>query len=121
MPSSPKSTLERFQRIINAWETLRPAKAFGGVTLTQFKDGLQPSLAVRDEIEGLEDQMSAALSRRDDADAAYHEQALLVVNAVKGDVTEGENGVLYEAMGYIRKVERKSGLTRRSQPAAAVR
>ena len=35
-----------------------------------------------------------------------------MVNAVKGDPDEGEDGELYEAMGYVRKSERRSGLSR---------
>ena len=43
-----------------------------------------------------------------------------MVNAVKGDPAEGDNGELYEAMGYVRKSERHSGL-HRSQPVATVK
>ena len=37
----------------------------------------------------------------------------LVVAGVIADPTEGANSALYEAMGYVRKSERKSGLTRK--------
>ena len=36
-----------------------------------------------------------------------------VVNAVKSDPEEGKDSDLYEAMGYVRKSNRSSGLTRR--------
>jgi hypothetical protein len=36
-----------------------------------------------------------------------------IVNAVKGDPEEGEDGELYSAMGYVRRSDRSSGLTRR--------
>ncbi len=36
-----------------------------------------------------------------------------VVNGVKGDPAFGEDCDLYEAMGYVRKSERKSGLSRK--------
>ena len=39
-------------------------------------------------------------------------QVQLVVNAVKGDPTAGEDSDLYEQMGYVRKSERASGLRR---------
>jgi hypothetical protein len=35
------------------------------------------------------------------------------VNAVMGDPTEGPDSPLVEAMGYTRKSERKTGLTRK--------
>jgi len=44
----------------------------------------------------------------------------LLVNAVKGDPTEGEDGVFYEALGYVRKSERRSGLSRSKKLAAPV-
>ena len=37
----------------------------------------------------------------------------LVVNAVKGDPEEGEDGRLYEALGYVRKSDRRAGPPRR--------
>ena len=39
----------------------------------------------------------------------------LMVNGVKGDPDFGEDSDLYEAMGYVRKSERKSGLTRKKK------
>ena len=36
-----------------------------------------------------------------------------MINAVKSDPAEGEDSDLYEAMGYVRKSNRSSGLTRR--------
>ncbi len=63
--------------------------------------------------------MFTAQSLRDDADEASIATILLVVNAVKGDPEEGDDGELYEAMGYVRKRERKSGLSRGKKPAAA--
>jgi hypothetical protein len=38
----------------------------------------------------------------------------LVVNAVKGDVEESGDCELYQAMGYMRTSERRSGLVRES-------
>ena len=50
-------------------------------------------------------------------DAATMETVLGVVNSVKGDPEEGEDSALYEALGYVRKSERKSGLKRSRKPA----
>jgi hypothetical protein len=44
-----------------------------------------------------------------------------VVDGVRGDKSVGGvDGSLYEAMGYVRKSERNSGLTRKTPVAAAV-
>ena len=44
---------------------------------------------------------------------SFHQPIILnVVNSVKGDPHHGENSALYASFGYVRKSERKSGLTR---------
>ena len=112
MADAPKLVLEQITRVLQAWETLRPTKSFAGMTLAQFKAKLQPSLAARAALTALDAQMTAAKDQRDEADKVSLAAAQLVVNAVKGDPDEGENGELYEAMGYVRKSERASGLHR---------
>lgn len=99
--------------MVNAWETLAPAKTFGGMTLAQFQAAVQPSRAAREQIEDLEDQLRQAQANRDRADEDFLAKAQLVVAGVLADPTEGPDSALYEAMGYKRKSERKSGLTRK--------
>jgi hypothetical protein len=114
MPSNPKTNQQKMERILNAWATLAPGKAFGGMTLEQFQAIAQPAQAARQRIETLEDQITQAQAARDDADEEFLAKAQLVVNGVLADPNEGEDSALYEAMGYTRKSERKSGLTRKS-------
>jgi hypothetical protein len=38
-----------------------------------------------------------------------------IVNAVKADPEEGDDGEVYVAMGYVRKRDRKTGLTQRKR------
>jgi hypothetical protein len=109
---------DRIVRTQSAWGTLRPQKTFAGMTLAQLQEKVAPSLTARATIARLENEMLAAQNQRDDADAASLEAIQLVVNAVKGDPDEGEDGELYEAMGYVRKSERKSGLSRKAKVAA---
>jgi hypothetical protein len=113
MAPGPKGIEEKIQRMINAWETLAPAKTFGGMTLAQFQSAVQPSQAARDRIEDLEDQRTQAIINRDRADEDSLARIQLVVAGIVGDPTEGPDSALYEAMGYRRKSERKSGLTRK--------
>ncbi len=101
---------------ISAWETLRADKSFARMTLTQFKNKVKPSFDTRNDIVNLQKQMTAAINARDDADVETSKATALVVNSVKGDPEEGEDGELYEAMGYVRKSERKSGLGRKTKP-----
>ncbi|MFA6288507.1 MAG: hypothetical protein WC661_14080 [Opitutaceae bacterium] len=117
MNLSPNKAGAKISQVITAWETLRPAKTFAGLTLDQFKTAVQPSIDTRANIESLKDQLAAAQTLRQDADEASIGTILLVVNAVKGDPAEGEDGELYEAMGYVRKSERRSGLSRGKKTA----
>lgn len=119
MAGNPKENGAKIAAVLKAWEDLRPTKSFAGMTLEQFTAKVQPSLDARAEIDTLDNKLIAAADQRDDADKESMKQVTLVVNAVKGDVTEGEDGELYEAMGYIRKSERASGKTNKAKAAAS--
>ena len=117
MPNSKaKENGEKIALVVKAWEDLRSTKSFAGMTLDEFKLAIKPSLDARAAIGTLENQLITANDDRDDADVVSLEKVALVVAAVKGDITEGEDSDLYEAFGYIRKSERKSGLTKKTKP-----
>jgi len=115
----PNKAEAKISQVITAWETLRPEKTFAGLTLAQFKAALQPSLDTRANIEALEDQIAATQTLRDNADEESIAVIQRVVHAVQSDPEEGNDGAFYEALGYVRKSERKSGLSRGKKPAAA--
>lgn len=73
---------------------------------------MKPSLDARDEVSSLELKLDAARVDRDNADIVSDEITSNVVNSAKGDPNYGENSALYSSFGYIRKDDRKSGLTR---------
>ena len=116
MAGNPKENGEKIAAVLQAWKDLRPAKTFAGMTLAQFTTAVKPSLDARDAINTLENQLIAAADQRDAADIVSMKQVLLVVNAVKGDPAEGEDGELYEAMGYVRKSARATGKTNKTKP-----
>jgi len=119
---SPGLAYERLDTFTAAWKKLRASKAFAGMTPDQFEtQKMTPCRQARANIVDLENQWKAALNRRDDLDLAALEAMSLVVNAVKGDPAEGENGDLYEAMGFVRKSERKSGLSRKKSDTPAAK
>jgi hypothetical protein len=117
---NPKRTAEKLQKVVDAWQTIRPAKQFAGMTLEQFKAKVQSSLAVRDQLVILSNQATDNRTQRQQSDAANLEAANLVVNSVKGDPEEGENGSFYAAMGYVPKNARRSGLTRKGSTTPPV-
>jgi hypothetical protein len=116
MPNNPKNNQEKIEKMLNAWQTLAPDKSFGGMTLAQFESVVSPMKAARERIADLEDQRTEAITDREVADDACLAKAQLVVNGVLADPTEGVDSALYEAFGYTRKSERKSGLTRKPKP-----
>ena len=115
MPVNPKGNIEKLERIENAWRTLAPEKEFGGMTLAQYTEFVNACRNARNTIGELENQVKEAMNFRDSSDEIGLAKAKLVKNGVLGDPTEGENSALYEAMGYIRKDDKKSGLTRKKK------
>jgi hypothetical protein len=112
MPTSPKTTEEKIARMLNAWRTLAPEKTFGGMTLAQFEAVAAPALDARRRIDDLDNQRAQISAERERADETFNDKAQLVVAGVLADPTEGADSALYEAFGYTRKSNRKSGLHR---------
>lgn len=108
-----RQILEKIVRTTTAWETLRPTKSFSGRDLETFKSRMKPSLDVRIEIANLEAQLGAAVTRRNAVDTGALKEIRDIVHGVRGDREEGEDGELYEQMGYVRTSDRSTGLTRR--------
>src|SRR5262245_48909631 len=113
MAYSEKQVLNKINRTIEAWQTLRPNKSFAGMTFAQFKATVKPALDARVPVTTLRNQLKEAVRDRQEADVEAIDACLKVVNAVRGDVEEGENSALYKALGYVPKNERRSGLHRR--------
>ncbi|HVF41593.1 MAG TPA: hypothetical protein VM936_01195 [Pyrinomonadaceae bacterium] len=114
MAGSPKNMAEKIEKMINAWRTLAPNKSFGGMTLAQFEAAAEPSRAARRKIEEIDAQRAEIVIERDAADDDFEAKAKFVVAGVRADPTEGPDSALYEAFGYTRDSERKSGLTRKA-------
>ena len=112
MTSNPKVIGDYINGVIAGWGEHAPDATFGGLTLAQFKAKVKPSLDARDEVGSLVLKLDAARVDRNNADAASDEITNNVVNSAKGDPNFGENSALYASFGYIRKDDRKSGLTR---------
>jgi hypothetical protein len=117
---NPKRVANKLQKLIDAWTTLRPTKSFAGMTLEQFVAQVKPSLDARGQLTTLQSQTTDSRTQRRQSDDASLELAQLVVNSVKGDTAEGEDGSLYAAMGYVPKSTRRSGLTRKGQTTPPV-
>src|SRR5262245_34433504 len=108
-----KKTIDRITTVGHAWENMRPDKQFSGLSLENFKERTKPSLDIRAQMAQLESQLRALASQLAKADEVSDATVSSVINGVRGDLQEGDDGDLYEAMGYTRRSSRSSGLTRR--------
>ncbi|MGB6219512.1 hypothetical protein [Haloferula sp.] len=106
------STTERIAIFRAAWREIVPDATFAGMTLAEFEAEVEPVETNASRIESLVAQQAAALTERQQVDAAARSTMSLVVNAVRGDPAYGEDSQLYRAFGYVPKSERRSGLKR---------
>ncbi|HEX8248128.1 MAG TPA: hypothetical protein VF599_08155 [Pyrinomonadaceae bacterium] len=111
----PKKALEKLELTESAWETHAPDATFYGTTLAQYKAKVKVSRDIRDVIAGLEQQLTAAITERDNVDAGNLRLEQNVAKAIAGDANFGDDSALYEGTGRVRKSERRSGLTRKKK------
>ena len=91
------------------------------MTLVQYKNKVKPSFDARATMANLDAQMTAALDERDTADITTADANQKVVKGVIGDPNFGDNSDLYDAMGYVRKSDRASGLTKKGKATPAAK
>ena len=118
MPRVSNSIVERIESFSVAWRELAPDATFAGMTLSEFEEATVAPLSIRDEITAVAKQLEGKKTERSLADEAASEVLDLVVNSVRGTPGFGEDSALYRAFGYVRKSERKSGLTRKGTTTA---
>lgn len=121
MAISPRIAADRIETTDTAWETHRKDKSFAGISIEQFRAITAPCTTARATLARLESERVTAREQRIDADKKAMETIRLIVNAVKGDTQEGEDGEFYTALGYVRKSERKSGLQRKGKAQATTK
>jgi hypothetical protein len=115
MPNNPKGNIEKLERVLNAWKTIAPDSSFGGMKFEEYEAFVIASRTPRQTLETLDDQTKAASALRDANDVIGLAKTQLVKNGVLADETLGEDSALYEAMGYVKKSDKKSGLTRKKK------
>lgn len=115
MPSTPKKNEDKMNKVLTAWRTLAADKTFGGMNLAAFQTQVDKSMAPRLRLAEIEDEKTEQLTLRDDEDEVTVSKIELVIAGVIADPDFGSDSALYEAMGYVRKSDRKSGLTRKKK------
>ena len=102
--------MDRLNRTLTAWKSLRPTKSFGGMSVDEFEMHLHKSAQARTQISENAKLYQLGLIQRATADKYSNTALQKVINAIKGDVHEGPEGELYKACGYIPLTERRRGL-----------
>lgn len=113
MKTKLNKMVERIKVFQAAWLENAPDAVFAGKTLAEFKVATKAPGELREEILGLEQQVGRRRVESLKAIVTAGEVLDLVVNSVKGTPGFGADSALYRSFGYIRKSERKTGLTRK--------
>ena len=96
---SAEEALKRMRQLMNAWRCLRRTKVFHGFRFSTFGELIRPRHS-RDDVNRLQDQLIAAMVRRDVADALVRDAMCHIVCVVRW-VPEEDVGELYEALGFV--------------------
>ncbi len=99
----------------HAWSEGAPAATFNGIKQGDFNTEITTAAAADAAIDDLEAQLKLKREARDDMYAALDEKRSKVGQGVAGDPAYGDDSPLYGAMGFVRKSERKSGLTKKTK------
>jgi hypothetical protein len=113
---------EKATLMISAWRARCPDKTFFRMSLEDFSVIVGPCGAAREHVASLKAQLREAKQQCEEADRIARRAIVRVVNGVKGDPDEGEDGELLGAMGYMKHTVRSELLSearRRSARAAA--
>lgn len=111
-----KTTREKCNVMNDAWFEGAPAVNFSGIRQSDFQTSIETAAAKDSAIADLEAQLKIMRDARDDEYGELDQQRSRIGMAVAGDPAYGNDSPLYGAMGFVRKSERASGLTRKKKP-----
>ena len=113
MGKGPKQIEETIERAVNALRDLAPDTKFNNKDLADLTPLAEESRAARRELVEIDNLEAAGIARREAADTRALKMIEKIVNGIIGDENFGDDSALYEAFGFIRRSQRKSGLTRK--------
>lgn len=115
MPKNPKKNEEKMKKALNALKTLAPNVKFNGKGVEELEAQINRSMAPRQRLEEIDNEKAEQIALRDSEDVRSLAMIDKIVAGIIGHDDFGEDSALYEAFGYIRKSDRKSGLTRKKK------
>ena len=111
-----KRIKEKGLRILNAWlEGASNVLEFRNTKKADFEARIAEAQALEDEAADLRAQASIKDDQRDAIYKQLEADAVDIRKGVEGHKDYGDDSPLYGLMGFVRKSERKSGLTRKTK------
>ena len=110
-----KKIRERCNVMNDAWFEGAPAAKFIAINQNDFQIEIEAAEADDATIANLESELKIKRDVRDDKYSALDQKRSQIGNSVAGDPAYGNDSPLYGAMGFVRKSERKSGLTKKKK------
>lgn len=104
---------EKVAKMLSAWLEGADASLFMGIKRGDLVDLSTQADTIENEIEDLQAQVKMKQDELADVYTQLSDMTVNVGNGVRGDKDFGDDSALYGAMGFVRKSERKSGLTRK--------
>lgn len=110
-----KRVREQCNVMDDAWREGAKTVVFNGIAQGDFQSEIEAAFAADQEIEDIEAQLKLKREARDDMWKALDQKRSKIGQGVAGDPNYGDDSPLYGAMGFVRKSEKKSGLTRKKK------
>ena len=106
---------KRAVKMNDAWKEGAPTVEFMGVKQADLNSNIADIEAKEQNLDDLRAQIKMLEDKVSDDYAALDDKLVDVGNGVRGSRDYGDDSPLYGAMGYVRKSDRASGLTRKTK------
>ena len=110
-----KEIKEQCNIMYDAWFEGAKSDKFNGIDIDSFKADIDAAAVADAEIGDLEAQLKIKRDIRDGKYADLNQKRSKIGQGVVGTASYGDDSPLYGAMGFVRKSERKSGLTKKKK------
>ena len=111
-----KSIRDKCNVMNEAWIEGAQGVTFYGITQTDFQNFITAVAAEEAAIADLESELKTKRDARDNKYVALNDKRIKIGHGVAGSPDYGNDSPLYGAMGFVRKSDRASGLTRKTKP-----
>ncbi len=112
---TPTQNMDEMEMYLSGWEANAPTKTIGGLTLDAFKAEVDERRDDRHGVAEAKNAWDAAIITRENGDNKTMTTLDMLKKAIVADPEFGDDSALYESFGFIRKSDRKSGLTRKKR------